>query len=454
MKKIKLVVVFLIVVSNITSCSLKRNESDESYIIKDIVNLPNAEEKAVINVVETYYELLLSGDLDATQEYLDKYYNYLNKSLFEINDLEVAKKLFSLFSMKVEEVELEENYAVVKLEVTHPDAYELLQDMMGAFSFGMSDDAYTNAINEKLEDETLTKKTDTAYIALKKKQNNWEIITDESFDSLIWYGLSPETNILSVTENELKLNLIEEYKGNILIEDYIVEMCDKYSGEVPGIKNVSIKNNGDKQIDTLELNLDFLKDDGSVYVTKEVEIFGIFDNGLKLGYSWMMESGDYKEIESLPSDINIYKVVASVGDIKISDTESSKDFSEKIKNGESIISDEEQYIQEFITVEGYKVDMFEGYRGREEGIANIQVKNNGEKNIDRLTVTVFFQDENGKNIAENSIMVIGSLFGGDTLKANYSWKMEKDTYYKFENLADEVDISRNYVEVTKIEFEE
>ncbi len=255
-------------------------------------------------------------------------------------------------------------------------------------------------------------------------------------------------------ENELKLNLIEEYKGNIIIEDFIVEMCDKYSGEVPGIKNVSIKNNGDKQIDTLKLNLDFLKEDGSVYVTKEVEIFGIFDKGLKAGYSWMMESGDYKEIENLPSDVNIYKVVASIGDIQISDKESSEDFSEKIKNGEPTISDEEQYIKEFITVEGYKVGIFEGYRGSEEGIANVQVKNNGEKNIGRLTVTVFFQDENGKNIAENSIMVIGSLFGGDTLKANYSWKMEKDTYYKFENLADEVDISRNYVEVTKIEFEE
>lgn len=50
-------------------------------------------------------------------------------------------------------------------------------------------------------------------------------------------------------------------------------------------------------------------------------------------------------------------------------------------------------------------------------------------------------------------MTLGELWGGDTLKANYSWKMESNSYYEFENLADEVDISRNSVVITSIRFE-
>ena len=68
-------------------------------------------------------------------------------------------------------------------------------------------------------------------------------------------------------------------------------------------------------------------------------------------------------------------------------------------------------------------------------------------------VTVYFQDESGKNIAEDSFLIIGGFWGGDTLKANYSWKMENDKFFEFKNLASEVDISRNSIKITEIKFE-
>lgn len=445
MKKVKIIIMILVVTLVISACS------------------PN-DEKLVKNVVEDYYALLLSGDFEASHQYLDEDYYYLKNSPYGINDLDVAKKLLNLFSIEIVDIELSDNIAVVQMNITHPNPKEIVDSMAGAISFNMSDDAFSKAVDKKLDDENITMITDTAYISLTKKQNNWEIITDEYFDTLIWYGASPEYSVSSVTENELKLKSVEEYKAsNIVLEDYLVEMSDTYFGEMPVIKNVSIKNNGDKQIDILKLNLEFLKDDGSIDVVREVVIFGINDSSLKPGYSWKMDSDDFRLIENLPKDVNVEKVNVSIGDIELSDgdiTENAGQKSvneasnQKVSSVESKISEEEQYIKDYINIDNYKIAVYEGYSGNEPGISNIQLKNNGDKNIDELSVTVFFQDENGKNIAENSILIIGGLFNSDPLKANYSWKMENDKYYKFENLADEVDISKNYVEVTKIKFEE
>lgn len=119
----------------------------------------------------------------------------------------------------------------------------------------------------------------------------------------------------------------------------------------------------------------------------------------------------------------------------------------------SNVSTKNDYIKDFLSIESATVTMCEGYNGKEPGLMNVAIKNNGEKNVQELTVTVFFQDESGKDIAEDSIMLIGGYFGGNTLKANYSWKMENDEYYAFKNLSNEVDINRNRIEITEISFD-
>lgn len=61
-------------------------------------------------------------------------------------------------------------------------------------------------------------------------------------------------------------NYIEEY---IELNDFLVSECEGYSGKVPGIKNVSLKNNGDKKITALSLKLEFLNAEGNVAETKK-----------------------------------------------------------------------------------------------------------------------------------------------------------------------------------------
>ena len=404
-----------------------------------------SDKKEIQRVTESFFDMFISGDLDGTQQYLDEKYDYLEKSSFpSLDDIEVLKKYNAMFKVSFVSVELNEDTAVVKLSVEHPDAKELIDAQASAIHLGMADDAMEKAFEEKLNDPDLTIVTDDAYISLKKKQNNWEIVTDNNFDILIFLGKTGEITTSVVTENEKKLQEIDEYtKSNIELVDYTVTECEGYFGKVPGIKDISIKNNGDKEIDSLELTIDFVSGNGDVEFTKEIAVLGTFDDTIKPGYSWKMEDDKFFELEGIPEGINIRRVKVSIGDVT---------FANEVNVGDTM-SEEEIYIRDYISLDNYKVSMCTGYAGTVPGLSHLSLKNKGNKDIKELTVTVYFQDSRGRNVAEDSFMVIGGFFGGDTLKANYSWKMEDDKFYEIENLADEVDISRHTVVISDIEFE-
>lgn len=306
----------------------------------------------------------------------------------------------------------------------------------------MEDDTLTNALLDKLEDSSLTYVTDDVFINFHKIDGEWKIITDSTLYSFINLGRTVDSTIESLSDNEKKMmeteNYIDEY---IELNDFLVSECEGYSGTVPGIKNVSLKNNGDKKITALSLKLEFLNAEGNVAETKKVTVIGMMDSPIKPGYSWKMESDKFFEIKGLRDDIDITKVNVSIGDVTLSDSAEA-----------SVKSREEEYIENYLELNDYKVDMCQSYSGTFPGLENVSIKNNGDKDLRKVTVTVYFQDAQGKNIAENSFTVIGSLFSSSLLKANYSWKMEPDKFYEIKNLADEVDISRYTVEITDIEF--
>lgn len=402
------------------------------------------EEKQIQNVVDNYFELLLLGDFEKSQEFLDKEYNYLEHSLYSIKNEDVLLKLYSKYTVNYEATEIDGNTAVTTLSIEHPNSTLLLNEQMSAFSLNMEDNAMSKVIDKKLDDPQLEMLTDKAYICLKKKQNNWEIITDDSFEMVVNLGSSDALDTEIVSENERKLEEIQSYiKDNVVLTDYLVAECEGYSGKVPGIKNISIKNNGDNEIVSLKLNLEFSSDNGTVLVTKEVPVIGMFDEPLRSNYSWKMENDKFFEIEDLSKEINLTKVNVSITEVTLQNT----------KNDTIVQSDEDKYIKEYLTLTNAKVSICESYDGKHPGLSRVSVKNNGIKNIEELTVTVYFQDASGKNIAEDSFLVIGSLFGGDTLKANYSWKMESDKFFEIENLADDVEIARYKVEISQIVFE-
>lgn len=433
---------FLIMRRNHTPDEGDLVESETLFDVWD-VDL-QSEERNIEDLMNRFFEELQSGNLDNTQQYLVEEYDYVKRNPLGLSTKENIGKLlehydFSLMDLTVND---ERDAAFVNIEINHPNQTELLDAAIANFSFN-EENAIENGFINKLNDSDLEYTVTNGSLNLVKVDDEWKINVDDLFASCIFFGISEETSFEKMAENQKKQAEKDTYiKEMIDLIDYNVGMMEGYLGTVPGIKNISIKNNGDKQIDSLTLSIDFLDEAGSISFSEEITVLGIFDNPISAGYSWKMEKDKFFEIENIPDNVDLNRIIVSITDAELSDVKIS---SQK--------TPEEEYIEQYVEITNYHIGMHSGYRGKEPGISDISIKNNGDKDITELTITVYFQDENGKNIAEDSFMIIGGLFGGDTLKMNYSWRMENNRYYEFKNLADEVDISRNSVKVTEIKFE-
>lgn len=418
---------------------------EKSQSVSDSLDIGLQSEKSAIeSMVNDFFAKLQKGNWEGTQEYLTEKYSYLESNPFGLSTESNIKKLFEHYNYILidSKVNDERDTAFVNIEISHPNQIELLEASIANFSFN-DGNSIENGFMNKLEDSDIGNMVTSGSLNLVKVDGQWKINVDDLFASCIFYGLSEETSFEKMAENQKKQAEEDLYiKEMIDLVDYRVGIMEGYSGKVPGINNISIKNNGDKQIDSLTLGIDFLDENGNVSLSKQITILGVFDNPISAGYSWKMEKDKFFEIENVPDNIDLNRVVVSINEAQLSNVDTS------IHR-----TPEEEYIDQYIEVTNYNVGMHTGYRGKEPGISDVSIKNIGDKNISELTLTVYFQDENGKNIAEDSFMFIGGYGGGDTLKANYSWKMESNRYYEFKNLADEVDISRNNVKVTEIKFE-
>ncbi|MCD1591789.1 hypothetical protein K7H13_13630 [Qipengyuania citrea] len=116
-------------------------------------------------------------------------------------------------------------------------------------------------------------------------------------------------------------------------------------------------------------------------------------------------------------------------------------------------SEVEQYIK---NVEVYDVEA--SYRdsmldGRVPGV-DFKVKNNGDRSLDLVEVTVVFYNSEGQPIAEDTFMpVIVSSFDNDPpLRPGYIWQQERGSFYAAKSVPDEWQSGKVSAKVTRIEF--
>jgi hypothetical protein len=96
--------------------------------------------------------------------------------------------------------------------------------------------------------------------------------------------------------------------------------------------------------------------------------------------------------------------------------------------------------------------------GRVPGIL-FKVQNTGDKSLDRVEVTVFFKDADGRTIAEEDflpVLVSEYSFSGDNqpLKAGYIWQMEEGKFYAAKQVPSEWKEGSFEAVITDIEFSE
>ena len=117
-------------------------------------------------------------------------------------------------------------------------------------------------------------------------------------------------------------------------------------------------------------------------------------------------------------------------------------------------SEAAQYMEQNVEV----YDLEASYRdsmldGRVPGV-DFKVKNNGDRSLDLVEVTVVFYNSEGQPIAEDTFMpVIVSSYDNDPpLRPGYIWQQERGSFYAAKSVPDEWQSGKVSAKVTRIEF--
>lgn len=91
--------------------------------------------------------------------------------------------------------------------------------------------------------------------------------------------------------------------------------------------------------------------------------------------------------------------------------------------------------------------------GRVPGV-DFKVRNNGDRSLDRVQVTVVFYDAEGNAIAEEDYLpVLAGGFNNDKpLRPGYIWQQERGRFYTAKSVPDEWESGKVSASVTEIEF--
>lgn len=117
---------------------------------------------------------------------------------------------------------------------------------------------------------------------------------------------------------------------------------------------------------------------------------------------------------------------------------------------------EEEYINNLIEIVDFKAVYMDFWLdGTVPGVV-FKLKNNGDKTLSQVEVTVYFTDGNGKNIAEKTFYPVLELGINSftELKPNYTFQLEKDRFFKADLVPKEWKSGNANIKVTKIEFKE
>lgn len=117
---------------------------------------------------------------------------------------------------------------------------------------------------------------------------------------------------------------------------------------------------------------------------------------------------------------------------------------------------EDEYIQNFMEIKDFKAKYYDSFvDGRVPGVV-FKIKNKGNKTLERVEVTVYFQDENNKNIAEEDYNPIlkDDWDYPEGLKPNYTFQLDKDRFYNAKSVPEEWKSGNATIKITNIEFKD
>ena len=176
---------------------------------------------------------------------------------------------------------------------------------------------------------------------------------------------------------------------------------------------------------------------------REERIAALLDEARRLRQAGSLQAALDQYAEVLALDSNI--LVAQQG---IADTEREiREYKEK-----------QEYIKN-VSLYDVKAKFYATYADNKVPGVEFKLKNNGERLLREVEVTVYFKDAAGKKISEeryHPVLAMKKTYSGDQtlLKQNYIWQMEDGNFYKADSVPSEWQEGSVSAAVTDIKFAE
>lgn len=167
----------------------------------------------------------------------------------------------------------------------------------------------------------------------------------------------------------------------------------------------------------------------------------------------MAEAKNLKESRKLDGAIQKYEKVLELDSEMVDAKEGIGEVKTEIKQ----LKEKQAYIENVVLYD-LKSRYYETYLEKRAPGVEFKIKNNGNKILKEVEVTVYFKDKTGTIIAEksyNPVLVTKYSFSGDSkpLKPNYIWQMESGKFYKADSVPSEWKEGAVSATITNIEFE-
>jgi len=163
------------------------------------------------------------------------------------------------------------------------------------------------------------------------------------------------------------------------------------------------------------------------------------------------------DAEALKDNRNYVRAVEIYNEI-LTEDENNTEAIEALNETESEIAEQKEkqdYIQ-FVTLFDFEARRIDTYSDKGLPAVTFAVKNEGNRTLNKVEVTVYFKDENGNTFFEEDYFPVlvssYSLSNNKPLKPNYVQRQEKGKYYTIKELGDEWKAGAAEALVTDIEF--
>lgn len=166
----------------------------------------------------------------------------------------------------------------------------------------------------------------------------------------------------------------------------------------------------------------------------------------------LAEAKELKENNKLHGALSKYEEVLKLDSTMVEAAKGKEETQKAIE----VFEEKQAYIQN-VELYGLTSKYHTTYLDEKVPGVNFKIKNNGDKTLNKIKVTVFFKDSSGNIIAEEDYtpVYVSSYSFGDNkpLKPNYIWQIEQGKFYRAKSVPSEWAEGSVSAKITDIEFE-